>query len=590
MSSGREAIQAESAELDSSVLNSGQFACGTGDVEPISSGEVFGRALAMLGVQRGYGVMGGGAAHLVSGMEAGGVRLVHVRHESSAAFAACEEYLVSGTPAAIWTTTGPGFVNALNGVIAIGWEGAKALLLSAATAKDIRPGFAFQDTRRRNLDAIGQLVAPHAALSLSYPQTAYDIYQLLDEWRLALRRPGAFVGAALVPLQLQRQLMKPWVPTPIDDPSPTALRDDAYAQIAATLRSGSVLIWTGFGVRGASQPLRELVARLDARVTSSPRSKGSFPETDPAYLGVTGHGGHERVLRYLREEGVDTLLVLGSRLHELTSFRDTRFSPRKSVIHVDCERSALINDFLGLPTLAVHADVASFLSRLLEFIPKRAAKNKSFASAESFIEEYPQGAGIGIHPLELMAVVQCCVVERFDIPIMTDVGISWAWGPHCLRFDSPRYRTSTTWGSMCHFAAGVVGAAMASGKPALCITGDGSMLMQSEVSTAVQYGVPAKWIVLNNCGYGTIRHGLQAIRLPPMEVDFPPTRFDKWAESQGARAVRVTTPDELAAALQIAFKESGPFVIDAVIDPTVAPPCTKRNSSLMPQGGTQNRT
>ena len=42
------------------------------------------------------------------------------------------------------------------------------------------------------------------------------------------------------------------------------------------------------------------------------------------------------------------------------------------------------------------------------------------------------------------------------------------------------------------------GAALASGKPAVAIVGDGSMLMNNELHTAVKYGVPAIWIVLND--------------------------------------------------------------------------------------------
>ncbi|HMA95259.1 MAG TPA: thiamine pyrophosphate-binding protein, partial [Polyangiaceae bacterium] len=333
---------ADTGEFDCRVLNSGNFpSLSREEGELIPTGEVLGRALRVLGVERAYGVMGGGCARLISGIEGGGVQLIHMRHESSAAFSACEEYLARGTPAAIWTTTGPGFVNALNGVTAIGWEGAKALFLSGATGHDVRPGFGFQDTREHNLAALRHLAAPHAKLALSYPQTPSDVYELLDEWRSALTRPGAFIGAALVPLQLQQLSMKAWVPRPIDDAvSEIGFRSDAYERLARELESGTVLIWTGFGARGASAELRELVSRLDARVISSPRSKGTFPEDDPAYLGVTGHGGHERVLRYMQETGVDTMLILGTRLHELTSFRDRRFSPRRTVIHVDCDRSA----------------------------------------------------------------------------------------------------------------------------------------------------------------------------------------------------------------------------------------------------------
>ena len=58
--------------------------------------------------------------------------------------------------------------------------------------------------------------------------------------------------------------------------------------------------------------------------------------------------------------------------------------------------------------------------------------------------------------------------------------------------------------------AGVLGAAIGRGGKAVAVVGDGAMLMNSEVSTAVQYRVPAVWVVLNDAGYGMIAHGMRA--------------------------------------------------------------------------------
>lgn len=548
--------------------------------KPRPAGEIIGAALKQLGVERAYGVMGGGVARLISGLESGGVELVHMRHESGAAFAACEEYHVRGRPAVVWTTTGPGFVNALNGLTAVGWEGAKTLLFAGATAREVPPGLGFQDTRDRHLTALRSLAAPHVDLSISYPRTSADLYRLLDDWRVALEQPGAFIGTAMLPLELQQACIEPWVPREVQHARRhCGPRKDVYQRLAAELQAGTTLVWAGFGARGAARHLRELVARTGARVISSPRAKGIFPETDPAYLGVSGHGGHDKVQAFLESPGVDTLLILGTRLHELTSFWDARFSPRKTVVHVDRDPAALVNDFLDVPQMAVQADIESFLTDLLEHLPA-APKSARPQQNGPLTEYYPAGSGAGIHPAELMAVVQREIVECCDIPVMAEGGMAWAWGPHCLRFDTPRFRVSTTWGSMGHFSAGVVGAALAAGRPALCLVGDGSILMQSEVSTAVAHKADAKWLVINDGGYGTIRHGLASIKLPPMAIDIPRVRFDLWAEAQGAKGLRASTPAELAQALQQAMAIPGPVVIDAEVDRAVAPPIGRRNVSL----------
>ena len=75
------------------------------------------------------------------------------------------------------------------------------------------------------------------------------------------------------------------------------------------------------------------------------------------------------------------------------------------------------------------------------------------------------------------------------------------------------------------------------------------MLMQTEVSTAVRYGIPAAWIVLNDCGYGMIEQGMRALGLRPLETALPETDFAAWARALGADGVRVERETELDAAL-----------------------------------------
>ena len=84
---------------------------------------------------------------------------------------------------------------------------------------------------------------------------------------------------------------------------------------------------------------------------------------------------------------------------------------------------------------------------------------------------------------------------------------------------------STLFGSMGHAAAGVVGAALARRGKAVAVVGDGSMLMNSELSTAAQYRAPAVWIVLNDAGYGMCRDGHRALGLTDAERRLPAGRL-----------------------------------------------------------------
>ncbi len=190
-----------------------------------------------------------------------------------------------------------------------------------------------------------------------------------------------------------------------------------------------------------------------------------------------------------------------------------------------------------------------------------------------------------MRPDVLMAAIQSVVVERSDAVVMAEAGNSFAWASHCLRFGGDsRYRVSVGYGSMGHMGTGVVGAALATGKKAVAILGDGAMLMNSEVSTAAAWRVPAVWVVLNDMRYGMIEQGMMAIGYKPFATDIPPTDFVTMARCMGGDGVRVCNEVDLVEGLERAMAARGPFVVDVDIDPHVQAPSMKRNKSLLLQG------
>jgi len=141
---------------------------------------------------------------------------------------------------------------------------------------------------------------------------------------------------------------------------------------------------------------------------------------------------------------------------------------------------------------------------------------------------------------------------------------------------------------MGHAATGVVGAAIARRRKALAILGDGSMLMNSEISSAVQYQAPAVWVVLNDGGYGMCRDGHRALGLTDENVEIPQVDFTALARSMGADGVLVTTEDQVEPALRQALAAPGPFVVDVHIDRFETSPLLKRFESLINQGSSKN--
>jgi acetolactate synthase-1/2/3 large subunit len=536
--------------------------------------------LESLGFRRAYGVTGGPIAPVCHELGRSAIEALHCRHESGAAFAALEDSLASGAPAAVFVTTGPGITNALTGMCAARWEGGRVLLISASTSRPEVGRRAFQETSHKTLPQ-GGLFGPGPifddAWRLDRPA---DLAAIAAAISRGLRRPQGWVGHLSVPIRVQTEACEP---VSVVAPQLELELDTAVAdRCAALLGQRSFAIWAGFGARGAAPEIRRLAERTGAAVMCSPRGKGVFPEDHEQYVGVTGFGGHPEVKEYLTESPPEHILVLGTRLGEFTSFWDPAFVPSGGFVHVDVDPGVPGASFPSAKTLAVQADVALFLRALLERIPERPGRPAWTARAHEPVPT-PRARG-RVRPEVLLQAVQRCIVERSGAPILTDAGNAFAWGSYSLRFSAPaRYRTSTGWGAMGHATSGVIGTAKGRGGPAVALVGDGAMLMQSEVSTAVRYGIPAAWIVLNDGAYGMIAQGMRAQGLCPLETDLPETDFATWARALGADGIRVDDELGLDEALTRIESLARPLVIDVRVDPSEPAPFLRRVQSLIRQ-------
>jgi acetolactate synthase-1/2/3 large subunit len=100
------------------------------------------------------------------------------------------------------------------------------------------------------------------------------------------------------------------------------------------------------------------------------------------------------------------------------------------------------------------------------------------------------------------------------------------------------------------------------------ISGDGSIQMNiQELSTAVQYKVPVKVVIMNNHSLGMVRQWQEKFyeeRYSHSYMEAMPD-FVKLADAYGAKGFRVEKAADLSATLQAAFAEPGPVLVDAVI-------------------------
>lgn len=551
----------------------------------ISVSEAIVKMLEQMGVEHAFGVSGGAIAHLWNSLEHSSIQVIHCRHESGAAFAATEAYFASDRPTVVFTTTGPGITNALTGLMAARWEGAKVILLSGITSPAQHGRWALQET--------SGYAMPYADIFTS--GTLFDFATTLDcreqlpeiarRLALGLTQPGGFVAHVGISTAVQSSLLENSFQQASLSQALATASEETVAYSARLLSEAPFAIWVGFGARKAAAAIRQLAERTGAAVICSPRGKGIFPENHPQFVGVTGFAGHESVLQYMQEQPPLRTLVLGSRLGELTSFWNSALVPSGGFIHVDIDPKVPGTAYPEAETFAIQSDVGAFVTELLKYFPEHPSE---LLQVELPRPEYkvvtPKAEGL-IRPDVLMNAIQRVIVEKSDAIVMGEGGNSLAWAINRLRFFQPeRHRVSTGFSSMGHFTTGVVGAALGHNHKTVAIVGDGSMLMNNEVSTAVKYEIPAVWIVLNDGLYNMCDKGQAMQGFKGTDAMIPQVDFAQFACSMGAEGIRVEQESDIQAALEKAMNSKKPFVIDAVIDPNPIAPIGSRIESLHMQG------
>ncbi|MFN6569985.1 scytonemin biosynthesis protein ScyA [Dendronalium sp. ChiSLP03b] len=584
-----ESVSDDSHQLDTVENNKGiqPFLANETD-STLSVADAIALMLANLGIDYAFGVAGGAMASIWGALSNSTIKVLNFRHEAGAAFAASEAYFASGRPSVVFTTAGPGITNSLTGLFAARGEGAKVILLSACTSAPQRGRWAIQETSTYTLPS-GGIFTPGMLFNYAVTiESAAQLPQIFRRLALGLAQPGGFVAHLSIPTSVQTSLVD-GIALPQLDITPFGLTasKEAIAKSVELLSAGPFAIWVGFGARDAADEIRQLAEKTGAAVMCSPRAKGIFPEDHPQFVGVTGLGGHASVLTYMEEQPPLRTLVLGTRLGEPTSFWSKTMVPKGGFVHVDIDPNVPGVAYPSAESFPIQSDIKAYVQELLQQLPDAPSRSTPLLLPCPERKEIALDSDIDypVRPEVLMVAIQKIIVEGSDAVVMAECGNSFTWSTHLLRFSQAnRYRVSTGVGAMGHTVTGVLGAALARNGKAVAVVGDGAMLMNNEISTAVKYKIPAIWIVLNDARYNMCHQGMKVLGLKGADATIPPTNFAMIARAMGAEAVGVVRESDIEAALEQAIASTVPFVIDVVIDPDQPAPSGARNKSLAAQG------
>lgn len=550
------------------------------DAEVPDGGALLARVLAAHGVRTLFTLCGGHTAPVLIGARSEGLRVVDVRHEASAVFAADALARLDGTPGVAVVTAGPGVTNTVTAVKNAQQAQSPVVVIGGAAPTVLQGLGALQDidqralmaphvkavlrvTRRRDLarltdEAMRRAAAPipgpvflECPLDVLYPEALVrELYLKGSEKRTSLR-------GRLETAWLRRHLARLFAAGPGAPPSPTISVPAAiaarHASKAATLlaRSERPLLLLGSQVLQRPAEAGTLAAALETLgvpVFLSGLARGLLGARHPLQV---RHG------RRLALREADLVVLAGSP----TDFRLDygRVIPRRcELIKVNLDRGELRRNRRG--TLGVHADPARFLITLGErgapaSTTDRVGWQASLAARDSERDaeidaSADSGAGeAGVHPVRLFQAIGEVMDE--DATLIGDGGDFVATAAYVLRPGAPlRWLDPGVFGTLGIGGGFAVAAAAHRRSQVWLLWGDGSCgFSLAEFDTMARHGMGIIAVVGNDASWAQIARDQVRLLGDDVGTGLARTDYHRVAEGFGGRGLIVREPDELPAAL-----------------------------------------
>jgi len=594
------------------------------DTAPAHSVEVADLLVAYLeqiGVEYVFGVPGGAIEPLYNALarssRRGGIRHILARHEAGAAFMADGYARETGNIGVCCSTSGPGATNLITGVAGAYDNNIPMLVITGQPALPAFGKHPLQESACTGINVLGMFRHCTRYNSLvSHPKQLEP--KLIAALQRATRAPRGPVHLT-VPVDVFRSVSAQEKPSydlrQLLAPS-SMIDDDAVDTLYRMLADAKkVVLLIGGWCGEAVGSILQFAALKGATFVTTPDGKGLVSPHHPLFRGVFGFGGHMSADAALRDESVDLILAVGASMGEWNSGGWSESLLNDRLVHIDESEDNLSRT--PMERLHVRGRILSVFNRLVDRLhdeelhasyeaehTEAARELKERASDPdsmlSDMDKYLSDA-TPIKPQRLMRELGLRLppTTRF----LADTGNSVSWSTHYLhprdrrvgerrlsggeRKRTPgRRRTPGGWlrvtmnfAPMGWAIGGAIGTAAANpNAPVVCITGDGSMLMNGqEISVAVAEKLTVIFVVLNDQALGMVKHGQRLAGAEQIGCELPPTDFAALARALGAEGHVVRSPEDLAHLdIEAICARKGPTLLDVRIDPEEIPPMTVR--------------
>ncbi|WP_326526878.1 thiamine pyrophosphate-binding protein [Dokdonella sp.] len=569
------------------------------------------RYLENRGVTHLFGLCGHTNIAVLSALEGSTIRFINTRHEQIASHAADGYARAKKETSVVLSHLGPGLTNASTGVANAALDSIPMVVIAGDIPSYYYGKHPHQEVNLHADASQWEIYRPFVKRAWRvdtpelFPEILEKAFQLAESGRpgpVLVNVPMDFFSRKIDTALFERvekhtrKLQKP------------SIDDETARQIVQTLLDAKTpVIQAGGGVilADAAEELKAFVDHMGIPVAHSLMGKGVIPDDHDLVLGMTGFWGTTLVNGKCLN--ADWVFGVGTRFAEADCSsweKEFTFNFDKSkLIHIDIDSAEIGRNYPA--AIGVVADLKQALKVLnrvaREMLPEgrrnQALRDEIVAFRKEFVagnQQFATDDSFPMMPERILAVVRE-VLPR-DAIITTDVG----WNKNGVGQQFPIYTPGSvlTPGG---FATMGFGAPAALGAKVACpdrvvvsLVGDGGFGQNPALlATAVEEGIPAIWVIMNNFAFGTIA-GLQKAHYgttvgtlfrkdgQPYQADFAAV-----ARAYGAEGVKIESAAEFKEVLERAVKSNKPFVIDVAMKNNPVPTTGHWNilDIYSPEGG-----
>ena len=538
------------------------------------------------GVDCMFGYPGGVTLPLYDAIRDHQIRHILVRHEQNAAFAAEGYARATGRVGVCCATSGPGATNLVTGLVDAMMDSIPIVAITGQVSQSLIGSDAFQEA---DTFSITRPATKHNYIVTSLADLPRAIHEAF--YIAASGRPGPVLVDIPKDIFQARGVYEPL--DTIDLPGYSVRMEGDPEQVRRAVESiraaKKPVIYAGGGIvlGNATAELREFVELTGAPAVCTLMGLGAIPTEHPQFISMPGmHGSYASNMAIT---GCDLLIALGVRFDDRVTGKLASFAPHARIIHVDIDPGEIGKNRVADVPLQGHAKIV--IAQLNAELRKGGPVEPNAPweqQVNAWKAEHPYDRAHAAHeirPQHLMDEIDR--LSAGEAIVCSDVGQHQMWAAQLIRFNEPRlWINSGGLGSMGFGLPAAVGAQFARpDKLVFAICGDGGFQMSiPELSTIASLALPIKMIVMNNGYLGMVRQWQTLFynnRLSSVELDCFPD-VEKLAGAYGIKGRVVKHPSELAAALEDAVREPGPYLLDVRVSPD------ENVYPMVPSGGAIN--